>query len=96
VENPEHADFILVYHPVQRHEDLDSFIFPDPDEPWRFDFFHEMVEKYGDELFIPSGIGLTLFEIQAETFTYPRLTPQNASVDFIRPKVFTFFMLVGM
>jgi len=58
----EYVDFIPIHHPIQSYEDLDDFIFPDPDASWRFDIFYETVEKYGDEFFIPGGIGFTLFE----------------------------------
>ena len=58
----EYIDFIPVYHPIQSYEDFDDFLFPDPEEPWRFDVFYENVEKYGDGFFIPGGIGFTPFE----------------------------------
>jgi len=58
----EYVDFIPIHHPIQSYDDLDDFAFPDPEASWRFDIFYETVEKYGDEFFIPGGIGFTLFE----------------------------------
>lgn len=55
----------VVYHPLQGKESLDDYVFPDPEEPGRFDIAEKLVKQWRDEYAISSIWGGDGFFCQA-------------------------------
>lgn len=48
--------------PISKYEDLDSYQFPDPDAPWRFEVFDMTIKEVGKDFCVFGGIGWLLWE----------------------------------
>ncbi|MEM2921514.1 MAG: uroporphyrinogen decarboxylase family protein [Candidatus Bathyarchaeia archaeon] len=48
--------------PIARYEDLDNYQFPDPEAPWRFEFFEKALKELGGNYCLFGGIGWLLWE----------------------------------
>jgi len=79
---------------IKEYEDLDSYTFPDPADPRRFEKADEMMKKYGDDKYYIASLSLTGFTVMTflrgfeETMVDLYTEPEDVAI--LADKVFKF------